>query len=435
MRARFHVPLGRASDHEQLSLVLPLEPRPTSSDRLPGYRRRRRNPDALDLPLPRVPLLPAISLFSGAGGLDLGCEAAGFNTVAAVEIDPVARETMAHNAPDFFAELDCDEQTGALFSDIRDAPPELLLERAGLRRGEATLLHGGPPCVAFSKTGYWLDYKRDDNDPKATLVDWFAAMAAELRPQAVLMENVYGLVYKRSRHHLDRFLADMSAAGYEMRFDVLLAADFGVPQIRQRLFCVGLRRDLIPGNAALWDFDWPAQTHAGPHETRKRWREDLPAHVTAGEALSDLLDDDNPFEPEEVVKGTYADAFKGVPPGDNYLFWTARRGHPSPRWEWRSRYWSFLLKASPYAPSPTIQGQPGPWVGPFHWEGRRFRTAELKRLMTFPDAFEVLGTRRERQLQLGNAVPPRLAEQVAEALRRELIKVGAPDQGALVGAR
>jgi DNA (cytosine-5)-methyltransferase 1 len=369
--------------------------------------------------------LTAISLFSGAGGLDLACEQAGFTTRAVVEINANARSTMAHNAPVFMPHLNCDEDEGALFTDITLTPPELLLERAGLRRKEATLLHGGPPCVAFSKTGYWLPYKREDRDEKATLVDWYAGMVAETKPMAVLMENVYGLVYKRSRHHLHRFLAAMDEAGYEMRYSVLLAADYGVPQIRQRLFCVGIRRDLFSSEPAWWQFPWPEQSHAGPHETRKLWRTELPPHRTAGEALGDLRVEDNPPEPEEVVRGTYAEELRAVPPGDNYLFWTAKRGHPAPRWEWRSRYWSFLLKASPTAPSPTIQGQPGPWVGPFHWDCRRFRTAELKRLMTFPDGFELLGSRRERQLQLGNAVPPLLGRQVAARVLSSLRELGA----------
>jgi len=372
----------------------------------------------------RTPALTAISLFSGAGGLDLGCEEAGFSTRAVVEIDVTARATLAHNAGRWMPGLNCDPDEGALFADITLTPPGLLLERAGLRRKEATLLHGGPPCVAFSKTGYWLPYKREDRDEKATLVDWYAGMVAETQPMAVLMENVYGLLYKRSRHHLQRFLGHMDEAGYEMRYTVMLAADYGVPQIRQRLFCVGIRRDLFSTDPTFWQFPWPEQSHAGPHETRRLWRTELPAHRTAGEALSDLPAEDNPPEPEEVVRGTYAEELRAVPPGDNYLFWTAKRGHPNPRWEWRSRYWSFLLKASPDAPSPTIQGQPGPWVGPFHWESRRFRTAELKRLMTFPDGFEVLGSRRERQLQLGNAVPPLLGRQVAEGVLSTLRDLG-----------
>jgi DNA (cytosine-5)-methyltransferase 1 len=367
----------------------------------------------------------AISLFSGAGGLDLGCEQAGFRTRAIVELDTTARATIAHNAARFMPHLNSDPEDGAVFADITLTPPELLLERAGLRRGEAALVHGGPPCVAFSKTGYWLPYKREDRDEKATLVDWYAGMVAETKPMAVLMENVYGLVYKRSRHHLMRFLAAMNDAGYEMRHSVLLAADYGVPQIRQRLFCVGIRRDVFSTDPGWWQFPWPEQSHAGPHETRRLWRTELPPHRTAGEALDGLPPEVNTPEPEEVVRGTYAEELRAVPPGDNYLFWTAKRGHPSPRWEWRSRYWSFLLKASPTAPSPTIQGQPGPWVGPFHWDSRRFRTAELKRLMTFPDDFEVLGSRRERQLQLGNAVPPLLGRQVADGVLQTLLEFGA----------
>jgi DNA (cytosine-5)-methyltransferase 1 len=140
-----------------------------------------------------------------------------------------------------------------------------------------------------------------------------------------------------------------------------------------------------------------------------------------------LTADLNPAEPEEIVKGTYADELHEVPPGDNYLFLTAHRGHPNPRFKWRTRYWTFLLKLAPDRPAPTIQGQPGPWVGPFHWDNRRLRVAELKRLMEFPDDFEVTGSRRDQQLQIGNAVPPRLALVVSVALRAELRRLGAVD--------
>src|SRR5262249_15360765 len=110
------------------------------------------------------------------------------------------------------------------------------------------------------------------------------------------------------------------------------------------------------------------------------------------------------------------------------LHLTAHRGHPAPRFEWRSRYWTFLLKLHPDRPASTIQGQPGPWVGPFHWENRRLRVAEVKRLMEFPDEYKVVGSRRQQQLQLGNSVPPRLALVVATALREELVRLGAATQ-------
>jgi len=366
--------------------------------------------------------LTAISVFTGAGGLDLGCDWAGFRTRAAVECDPIARQTLLANRHDWLPGL----AEGAVFSDIVTLDYGELLDAADLSRSETDLLHGGPPCTPFSKSGYWLAYKRAGKDPKASLLDSYVEALRATRPKAYLMENVYGLAYQNhNRPILERFMTSVREAGYSFDRKVILAADHGVPQLRQRLFCVGVRADLLDRPADLWHMRWPPDTHAGPHERRIEWDEDLPPHVSAAEALMDLGAADNPPEPEELVDGTYADALREVPPGDNYLYLTAKRGHPSPRFKWRSRYWSFLLKLHPNRPSPTIQGQPGPWVGPFHWSDRRLRTGEVKRLMTFPDDFEVSGSRRDQQLQLGNAVPPLLGCRVASELAKELERLGA----------
>jgi DNA (cytosine-5)-methyltransferase 1 len=356
--------------------------------------------------------------------MDIGCEAAGFRTVAAVEVDDAARETLLYNAPASLPHL----RPETVLRDITKIEAEDLLERAGLRVGELSLIHGGPPCTPFSKSGYWLEYKRAGSDPKASLLDSFVGVVERSRPKAFLMENVYGLAYRnQNRPILERFRDRVAGAGYSFDQRVLLAADYGVPQLRQRLLCVGVRRDLLDRPASEWTFPWPQPTHSGPHETRKGWDESLAPHVTASQAFEGLMHDMNPPEGEEIVDGTFADELRAVPPGDNYLWWTAHRGHPRPRFKWRSRYWTFLLKLHPDRPSPTIQGQPGPWVGPFHWESRRLRVAEVKRLMTFPDSFKVLGSRREQQLQLGNAVPPVLAALVAGALRDELQRLGATE--------
>lgn len=370
----------------------------------------------------------AVSLFSGAGGLDLGCEAAGFRTRAVVEVDEIAQQSIVRNRADYFPDL----AEGAMFSDIVTLDFEELLGAAALGRGEPALLQGGPPCTPFSKSGYWLAYKRAGEDPKASLLDHYVEALRTVQPKAFLMENVYGLAYaNHNRPILERFLAGVRNAGYSHDRKVILAADHGVPQIRQRLFVVGIRADLLECAPDLWRFDWPAETHDGPHERRVDRDDSLRAHVSAGQALEGLPDDDNPPEPEEVIDGTYADAVRLVPPGQNYLHLTAKRGHPRPRFKWRSRYWSFLLKLHPDRPSPTIQGQPGPWVGPFHWEDRRLRVAELKRLMTFPDDFIVSGNRRQQQLQLGNAVPPLLGESIARQIAAELTRLGVRDQVAL----
>jgi DNA (cytosine-5)-methyltransferase 1 len=380
---------------------------------------RRRRPLSLGWRAVR-----SISLFSGAGGLDLGCEAAGFVTSIAVENNPVAGRTLLANRK-YFPLLEAD----SIVDEIVETPPEEIVERSGVARGELDLVHGGPPCTPFSKSGYWLAYKRAGEDPKASLLDNYAEVVRVAQPKAFIMENVFALGYRnQNRPVFERFIRAINAAGYSFDFKVLVAADYGVPQNRQRLICVGIRNDLLDVPSAFWRFTWPEPTHSGPHETRTGWDPSLPGHRTTAQAFEGLDATNNPPETEEVVRGTYAEELFAVPPGDNYLWWTAHRGHAEPRFKWRSRYWTFLLKLHPERPSPTIQGQPGPWVGPFHWENRRLRVGELKRLMEFPDDFVVTGSRRDQQLQLGNAVPPRLGHVVAHHVALELERLGAVDR-------
>lgn len=369
--------------------------------------------------------LNSISLFSGAGGLDLGCEMAGFATRAVIEFNDIARRTLLANTSRFLQDL----TPANVFDDIVGIDYEAVLDAAHLAPGEASLVHGGPPCTPFSKSGYWLAYKRAGDDPKASLLDNYVEALRAIKPKAFLMENVFGLAYQnQNRAVLNRFIAGVRAAGYSFDSNILLAADYGVPQLRQRLICVGIRSDLLDVAPELWRFDWPGATHTGPHERRVVGDPDLKPHVSTGAAFAGLTPAENPAETEEVVTGTYAADLRLVPAGENYLFFTKERGHPEPRFRWRSRYWSFLLKLHPDRPSPTIQGQPGPWVGPFHWESRRLRVAELKRLMTFPDEYIVCGSRREQQLQLGNAVPPLLAKTVAARVAEELGRLGAANE-------
>jgi DNA (cytosine-5)-methyltransferase 1 len=342
--------------------------------------------------------LPAISLFSGAGGLDLGVERAGYRVRASVELDRDASETLRRSFPG----------STVLERDIRTLPAEEILAAANLARGDAALLVGGPPCTPFSKSGNWLEYKRKGLDPEASLLDHYLRVLYGTLPVTFLLENVYGLAYRNhNAPWLEKLLVAARDLGYQVRYRVLLAADYGVPQRRQRLFVLGSRED-EPG--------FPDPTHSGPHETRTSYDRALSAHVTTGEAIGDLEERDDLFEPEEVVNGKYGHLLPGIPPGDNYLFYTAKRGHPAPLFGWRKRFWSFLLKLSPDEPSPTIQAQPGPYVGPFHWRNRRLRLPEIKRLQTFPDDYEIVGSRRSAQVQIGNAVPPLLAEQIAGVL-------------------
>ena len=350
----------------------------------------------------------AVSLFSGAGGLDLGAEAAGFKVRAAVEYNADAADTMEKNFDDLRVGVDRRSILKVSAADIRVA--------AGLGKKERPeLLVGGPPCTPFSKSGFWLDWKREGRDPNASLLQEYTRVLRDLRPRYFVLENVYALTYNNSasRFSYRTLLEEIDDAGYHYDQRVLNAAEYGVPQARPRLFIIGApKKERVPR--------LPQPTHGGSWEGRHSGHETKP-HVTAGEALAGV---DAPPEPTEEVGGRWGHLLKDIPEGDNYLFYTAKRGHDRPLFEWRSRYWSFLLKLSRDKPSPTIQAQPGPYVGPFHWDNRRLRVPELKALFTFPPNFELVGSRNSIQAQLGNSVPPKLAQQVITAMVGEAYEPG-----------
>lgn len=346
----------------------------------------------------------AISLFSGAGGLDLGAEAAGFTVRAAVEYNTDAADTLEKNFPDL--------RVPVIRRDILEVSSAEIRDAAGLRPGQRPeLLVGGPPCTPFSKSGFWLEWKRAGLDPDSSLLQAYTRVLAETRPRYFVLENVYALTYNNSasRPSFERLQREIRAAGYHYDLRVLNAADHGVPQARPRLFIVGAPVDEPRPQL-------PEASHGGSWERRHTGHAHRP-HVTTGEALAGLRTEP---EPSESVGGRYGHLLPDIPPGDNYLHYTAERGHPDPQFGWRKRYWSFLLKLSPDKPSPTIQAQPGPYVGPFHWDNRRLRVPELKRLFTFPDDFELVGSRNSIQAQLGNSVPPHLAGRVMKAMVGEL---------------
>ena len=138
---------------------------------------------------------------------------------------------------------------------------------------------------------------------------------------------------------------------------------------------------------------------------------------TAWDAIGDLPSVPNG---DLAPSGRWADLLASIPEGQNYL-WHTDRGGGLPLFGWRRRYWSFLLKLAKDQPSWTIQAEPGPATGPFHWDSRLLSTRELCRLQTIPDDVQIAGDRRAVQRQIGNAVPSLLAEEVARAVREQLL--------------
>ena len=361
---------------------------------------------------------PVISLFSGAGGLDfateLGSQEPGtgptLQVTVATDCNALALKTLSFNMP----------EAQTLCGDIRETPTQDLLDLGGMSSGDPALVVGGPPCTPFSKSGFWLKEKRESRDPNASLLDEYVRVVKEARPQAFVLENVQALTYRTHSKQFERLLSQLREAGYNPQWKVLLAAEYGVPQLRRRVFVVG-RRDGKP-------FVFPRTTHSGVSERDRVFDPSKKSFVTSSEAFEGLSW--NPPEDSEIVEGTYGQLAAEVPPGQNYLWHTSRYGGRN-QFEWRSRYWTFLLRLDPNRPSTTLQAQPGPWVGPFHWENvanvdgeeraRRLRVPEMLRLMTFPDGFQLAGSRMDMQQQLGNAVPVKLG---AVVIRSLLIQMG-----------
>jgi DNA (cytosine-5)-methyltransferase 1 len=351
-------------------------------------------------------MLKTISLYTGAGGLDLGLEAAGFETTVAVEMDKWACKTLNANRP----------QWNPIQSDIHDVSSAEIYRVGGFDDEEPALLIGGPPCQPFSKAAYWSrgETKRLD-DPRADTLSAYLRVLRDLKPKAFLMENVFGIAYKGKDEAITLLkniigrINEEEGTSYNFNLGVINAADFGVPQIRERVFIIGSR----DGKS----FNFPVATHKNPdlEESdlfpREQWR-------TAWDAIGDLQ---NIQHLDIPATGKWAELLPSIPEGKNYLHHTSR-GEGEPLFGWRTRYWSFLLKLAKDKPSWTIQAQPGSAIGPFHWKNRRLSTAELCRLQTFPDGYEILGGRTEIQRQLGNAVPSLIGEILGREIRRQFLE-------------
>jgi DNA (cytosine-5)-methyltransferase 1 len=374
----------------------------------------------------------AVDLFAGAGGMTLGFEQAGFDVLASVEIDPIHCATYEFNFP--FWTVFCKSVVDITGAEIRS--------RSSISDREIDVVFGGPPCQGFSLIG-----KRVFDDPRNSLVNHFIRLVLELQPKFFVLENVKGMTLGKHKEFISVIINEFEQNGYKIRKDykVLNAAEYGVPQNRERLFLLGCRQNLELPN-------YPAPMTRLAKSKKAGLNNQLPLSPTVLDAIGDLPEVENYielFEKDSVIAdfgkpSDYGRQLRGLCSSDNdssyarkydsrMLTSSLRTKHT---WESIKRFESTpagktepvsrFYKLAPEGISNTLRaGTPsnrGAFTSarPIHpFTPRCITVREAARLHSYPDWFRFHVTKWHGFRQIGNSVPPLLAKAVAS----EIIKV------------
>lgn len=388
--------------------------------------------------------LPVVSLFSGAGGLDIGLERAGegiFDFRAWVEADPDCQQTLLLNGT-------ANQTRNSLFGDIEKVSPSDLMKAAGLKPGETFLLAGGPPCQAFSTAGL----RKSVQTPQGRVVHAYFDMVRELQPRFFLFENVRGLLSAALNHvplaeraHPKEIADDedsqlgsvmkklilptFSKLGYEVIYGILCSADYGTAQVRHRVFIIGSRdRELRAGrfrkmtSRSMTPLDLVPPTHHlyAPYPPIQKWRT---LKEGIGHLVNHIPNDDDTYS----YSSDRAAIFKRMPAGVNWKFVRDNpKKFPKGFLEdimggaissgggkegfWRRLSWD--------KPVPTLTAQPQQLASSLcHPEFERpLSIPEYAALQDFPEGYKFYGSKSSRYRQIGNAVPVRMAEAIGRTL-------------------
>ena len=343
--------------------------------------------------------LKLVSLFSGGGGLDLGLEAAGFETVFATDIDYHSCVTL-QRGKERAVSLDLPFLRNATIkqADILELNSADLMKQAGVKPGETDLLAGGPPCQAFSVFGKRLGI----DDPRGQLPKQYLRLLVDLKPKAFMFENVFGLLTIHGGDTFKELCEQLSnpADGLTYKLSVyrLNAADFGVPQFRDRVFIIGTKSGKALKNI-------PALCGG---ETELKDGSALLAHRTVGDALKKI-----PPLGQKLANHTSRDHSERIVERYKALVHGERDS--------KTR----INKLDPKRPSYTIivGSDKGGGKGHVHpFEPREVSPRESARMQTFPDWWEFSGTSRHPIRQVGNAVPPILAAVIGREIAHQVFK-------------
>ena len=332
-------------------------------------------------------MIKSIELFAGAGGLALGIERAGFETIALIEIDKDASDTLKFNRPAW----------NVINADIAEISPLNLEEYFNVERGELDLLSGGAPCQSFSYAGKRLGLE----DARGTLFYHYAVFLDKLRPKVFLFENVRGLLSHDGGRTYQTMLNVFAECGYEIQRAVLNAWDYGNAQKRERLITIGIRCDLAD-----------------------RIRIDLPSPHEYKPVLRDVLAD----VPESL--GAEYSAYKKslfelVPQGGYWrnLPEDLAKEYMKSCWNMGGGRTGILRRMSMDEPSLAVLTSPTQkQTERCHpLEARPFTVRENARIQSFPDSWKFCGSMYSQYRQVGNAVPVNLAYDIACEIRKGLL--------------
>lgn len=360
-----------------------------------------------------------IDLFCGAGGLSQGFYNQGFDIRVANDFDIHSASTYKNAHPG----------TTFIEGPIEHLESRLLLELAGLKSGELDCLIGGPPCQAFSV----YNHQRGFHDVRSGLFREYLRLVEGLLPKFVVMENVTGILSAGGGRAVEEIHRRLTALGYAVTQDTLKAEAYGVPQERRRVFFVGTRlKDTY--------FQFPAPTHGigrKPFVTVRDAISDLPPlEILQGEEVAEYLEKANSAYQRKLRKGSPA-LYNHVAPKLAAIN-LERLRHIPQGGSWRDIPVELLpagMKKARRCDHTKRYGRLHPeglactiltkcdlhWGAYIHPDQERTLTVrEAARLQSFPDRMQFLGPRIEQFRQVGNAVPPLLAESVATAVKRYL---------------
>ena len=339
--------------------------------------------------------IKTLGLFSGAGGLDLGFHDVGFNILETVELESKFVKSQITNQENGKYL----QGANIICQDIREYEPTDL--------PKIDFIIGGPPCQSFSSAGRRAAGVRGTKDSRGELFWEYVRILEVLQPKGFLFENVYGLLGAEKGEAIKKIENAFRKVGYNLSYRILDAADYGVPQHRERLIIVGVKEG---------KFKFPKPTNGVDSKNSY-------PHYSASRALESVK---IKSEVKEGINGRFGHLLPDVPPGLNYSFFTEKMGHPTPIFAWRSKFSDFLYKADPDMPVRTLKASGGQYTGPFHWENRKFTIEELKRLQTFPDDYEIVGNYGVASKQIGNSVPPQFARVLAISILDQVFGIKPP---------